>query len=111
MQDACLGGLAPVMAAAPAGVASMEKYTCCLLPSTSTNRTSATKAEPLPVTVRSSGRNEPMVHIPDRDALTLYLRGRGLPAPHASTVTQHLNTPLDITKRGMIGWVRKAQDA
>jgi hypothetical protein len=52
-----------------------------------------------------------MVHIPDRDALTLYLRGRRLPAPHASTVAQRLNTPLDITKRGMIGWVRKAQDA
>lgn len=55
--------------------------------------------------------NEPMVHIPDRDALTLYLRGRGLPASNASAVAQHLNIPFDITKRGMIGWVRKAQDA
>ena len=55
--------------------------------------------------------NEPMVYIPDGDALTLYLRGRGLPAPHASAVTRRLNTPLDITKGGMIGWVRKTQDA
>jgi SAM-dependent methyltransferase len=55
--------------------------------------------------------DEPMVHIPDRDALALHLRGRGLPAPHVSTVTLRLNTTLDITKRGIIGWVRKAQDA
>jgi rhodanese-related sulfurtransferase len=50
-----------------------------------------------------------MVHIPDRDTLTLYLRGGGLSAPHASAATQQLGTPMVITKRGMIGWVRKAR--
>jgi hypothetical protein len=53
---------------------------------------------------------EPMVHIPDRDALTLYLRGRGLSAPHASAAARQLGTPMVITKRGMIGWVRKQRD-
>lgn len=55
--------------------------------------------------------NEPMVHIPDRDALTLYLRGRGLPAQRAAAAAQQLDTPLAITKRGMIGWIRTAPDA
>jgi SAM-dependent methyltransferase len=54
--------------------------------------------------------NELIVHIPDRDALTLYLRGRGLPAPRASAAAQQFGTPITITKRGMIGWVRKAED-
>jgi SAM-dependent methyltransferase len=50
--------------------------------------------------------NEPMVHIPDRDALTLYLRGRGLPAHLAPRAAQQLDTPLTITKRGMLAWIR-----
>jgi SAM-dependent methyltransferase len=50
--------------------------------------------------------DEPMVHLPDRDALMLYLRGRGLPAPRAAVAARHLDTPLTITKRGMIGWLR-----
>jgi SAM-dependent methyltransferase len=54
--------------------------------------------------------DDPMVHIPDRDALTLYLRGRGLPAQHARAAVQQLDTPMTITKRGMIGWIRMAPD-
>jgi hypothetical protein len=50
--------------------------------------------------------DEPLVHIPDRDALTLYLRGRGLPAQNARAAAQELKTPMTITKRGMIGWIR-----
>jgi SAM-dependent methyltransferase len=50
--------------------------------------------------------DEPIVHLPDRGALTLYLRGRGLPAPRAAAAAQNLDTPLTITKRGMIGWLR-----
>jgi hypothetical protein len=47
-----------------------------------------------------------MVHLPDRDALMLYLRGRGLPAPQAASAARRLDTPMTITKRGMIGWLR-----
>ena len=36
---------------------------------------------------------------------TEFCRRRGLPAPRASTVTRQLDSPLDITKLGMIGWV------
>jgi hypothetical protein len=46
------------------------------------------------------------VHLPDRDALTLYLRGRGLSAQRAHTAAQQLKTPITITKSGMIGWIR-----
>jgi hypothetical protein len=51
--------------------------------------------------------DEPLVHILGQEALTLYLRGRGLPAQRAAAAAQQLDTPLAITKRGMIGWVRK----
>lgn len=50
--------------------------------------------------------DDPLVHIPDRDALALYLRGRGLPPQHVRAAAQQLNTPMTITKRGMIGWIR-----
>jgi SAM-dependent methyltransferase len=50
--------------------------------------------------------DDPLIHIPDRDALTLYLRGRGLPAQRARAAAQQLQTPIIITKRGMIGWIR-----
>jgi SAM-dependent methyltransferase len=50
--------------------------------------------------------DDPLVHLPDRDALTLYLRGRGLPAQPARAAAQQLKTPITITKRGMIGWIR-----
>jgi hypothetical protein len=50
--------------------------------------------------------DEPMVHLPGRDALMLYLRGRGLPAPQAASAARRLDTPMTITKRGMIGWLR-----
>lgn len=46
----------------------------------------------------------PVLHIPDHDALAVYLRGRGVPAERAA----HLNTPMTITKRGMIAWARKS---
>ena len=33
------------------------------------------------------------------------------PAPRASAAAQQFGTPMVITKRGMIGWVRKTQGA
>lgn len=50
----------------------------------------------------------PRSHIPDRAGLALYLRGRGLAEEHAHSAALRLDTPMIITKRGMIGWARKA---
>jgi SAM-dependent methyltransferase len=50
----------------------------------------------------------PVVRIPDRAGLALYLRGRGLAEDRAHVAARHLDTPMTITKRGMIGWARKA---
>jgi SAM-dependent methyltransferase len=49
----------------------------------------------------------PLVHIPDRNALALYLRGHGLTEESAHDAASNVTTPLTITKRGMIGWARK----
>lgn len=51
--------------------------------------------------------DRPMVHLVDHAAATLFLRGRGLSEQDAPQAAERLNTPLTITKRGMIGWVRK----
>jgi SAM-dependent methyltransferase len=50
--------------------------------------------------------DEPMVHLPDRAALALYLRGRGLSERRAAESARHVDVPLSITKRGMIAWLR-----
>src|SRR5439155_22426266 len=50
----------------------------------------------------------PLIHVPDRAGLALYLRGRGLTKERARVAAREVNTPLTITKRGMIGWARKA---
>ena len=49
----------------------------------------------------------PLVHLPDREALGLYLRGRGLSEHRARTAADTIPTPLTLTKRGMIGFARK----
>ena len=50
----------------------------------------------------------PLVHIPDHDALVLYLRGHGLTENGARVAARKVDAPLTITKRGMIGWARKS---
>jgi SAM-dependent methyltransferase len=49
----------------------------------------------------------PLGNLPDRAALELYLRGRGLTADGAGRAAAGLTTPLTITKRGMLAWARK----
>ena len=49
----------------------------------------------------------PLVHLPDREALGLYLRGRGLSEHRARTAADTMPIPLTLTKRGMIGFARK----
>jgi SAM-dependent methyltransferase len=44
----------------------------------------------------------PLVHLPDRKALTLYLKGRQLKAEKIQEAVQHLKTPLTLTKRGAL---------
>ena len=49
----------------------------------------------------------PAVRLPDRAALALFLRGRGLSAEDASLQAGRWNTPLIVTKRGCLIWARQ----
>lgn len=49
----------------------------------------------------------PYVHLPDREALALYLRGRCLSLSDAEHASNAINTPLTLTKRGAIIFARK----
>ena len=44
----------------------------------------------------------PLVHLPDRDALKLYLYGHGLAKPQAEKAALRVSTPLTVTKRGAL---------
>jgi SAM-dependent methyltransferase len=50
--------------------------------------------------------DEPMVSVPDRGALALVLRGRGLDERQAAIASKRLPTPVTLTKRGMLAWAR-----
>ncbi|GAA2793819.1 hypothetical protein [Saccharopolyspora taberi] len=49
----------------------------------------------------------PLVRLPDRDAVALFLRGRGLPEQAARAAAARFATPLAVTKRGMLAWARR----
>ena len=49
----------------------------------------------------------PYVHLPDREALILYLRGRRLSSVAAERASHTIDTPLTLTKRGSIIFARK----
>ena len=51
--------------------------------------------------------NGPYVHLPDREALTLYLQGRRLSPAAAKRASDAIDTPLTLTKRGAIIYARK----
>jgi hypothetical protein len=51
--------------------------------------------------------DEPLISLPDRAALALFLRGRGLSPQAASRAAGELDPPLRITKRGILVWARK----
>ncbi|MFD1538388.1 class I SAM-dependent methyltransferase [Nonomuraea guangzhouensis] len=51
--------------------------------------------------------DEPLLHLPDREAVTLYLRGRGLTEPAARAAALRVATPLRVTKRGSLIWARR----
>lgn len=48
----------------------------------------------------------PLLHLPDRDALALYLRGRGATQAQARAGARALTPPVTVTKRGMLAWAR-----
>ncbi len=50
----------------------------------------------------------PYLHLPDREALALYLYGHGLAKARAEEAASSVSTPLDVTKRGalMFGYKR-----
>jgi SAM-dependent methyltransferase len=49
----------------------------------------------------------PAVHLPDKAAVALFLRGRGLSRQEASVQADQSNTPLTVTKRGCLIWALK----
>jgi SAM-dependent methyltransferase len=51
--------------------------------------------------------HEPMVYLPDRAAVTLYLRGRGLSGPAARDAAAGVEVPLRVTKKGSLVWARR----
>ena len=48
----------------------------------------------------------PLIHLPDRAAVGLFLRGRGLPDDDVDEAARRLGSPLDVTKRGALIWGR-----
>lgn len=53
----------------------------------------------------------PLVHLPDRQALALYLAGRGLAPAEIERACTRIKTPLDLTKRGMLIYGRNRNDS
>ena len=49
----------------------------------------------------------PYTHLPDRNAVELYLYGHGLPKASVSSAASRVPTPLTITKRGAIMYAYK----
>jgi SAM-dependent methyltransferase len=50
--------------------------------------------------------DEPLVSLPDRAAVALYLRGRGLSESAAYDASLRVATPLRVTKKGSLVWAR-----
>ena len=51
--------------------------------------------------------DQPFVTLPDRDAAELFLRGRGLSEREAHRRASRLDTPMSVTKRGVLVWGRR----
>lgn len=49
----------------------------------------------------------PLVHLPDKSAVRDYLAGRFMPLEEAERAAQGIDTPLDVTKRGVLVFARK----
>lgn len=49
----------------------------------------------------------PMIRLPDRGALALFLRGRGLTEVEARRAATRFTTPMEVTKRGCLVWARR----
>lgn len=49
----------------------------------------------------------PLVYLPDRDALSVYLQGRQLTPSSIDHALDHVDTPLHLTKRGALFYGRK----
>jgi SAM-dependent methyltransferase len=49
----------------------------------------------------------PFITLPDRDAVTEYLFGRGVERPEGQEIARNVEVPLKVTKRGCLVWGRK----
>lgn len=52
----------------------------------------------------------PMIRLPDRAAMTQFLRGRGLGEAEAHRAASRFPTPMEVTKRGCLVWGRRRPD-
>lgn len=52
----------------------------------------------------------PLVRLPDRAAVAMFLRGRGLPEVVAEQASVRYRTPMTVTKRGVLAWGRRPPD-
>ena len=51
----------------------------------------------------------PLVHLPDKEAVRDYLIGRTMPVAEAERAAERVDTPLDVTKRGVLVFARKVR--
>ena len=51
----------------------------------------------------------PLVHLSDRAALELYLRGRGLTQADRASAIEHIAVPLTLAKQGALIYGRKSR--
>ena len=57
--------------------------------------------------VEANAWDGPFVHPPDEAAVRDYLVGRLMPADEAAAAAQQVDTPLDVTKRGVLVFARR----
>ena len=60
------------------------------------------------MTLKSSDGNDPLAHLPDQQALKLYLKGRGLSDAGIAEADGISSLPPTLTKRGALMTGRKA---
>ena len=51
----------------------------------------------------------PYYHLPDQAAVRDYLVGRLMPPDEAAQAAERVDTPLDVTKRGVLVFARKVR--
>ena len=53
----------------------------------------------------------PLARLPDREAMALYLYGRGVPRAEAQTIARRTSSPITLTKRGALFFAYKGSES